>query len=108
MALLAPAAGPAVRSDQDLIQGTWVSVAGPREARLLIAGHRFAFEFVGGDLYMGTFDLATGKMDLHTEAGPEKHVGTVTRCLYQLDGGVLRWCPGKPGSDRRPDTFPDV
>jgi uncharacterized protein (TIGR03067 family) len=109
MAVLAPAAESAVRSDQDQIQGTWVSVAGPKEARFLIAGHRFTFEFVGGDIYMGTFDLvAPGQMDLHTEAGPVKHVGTATRCIYQLHGGVLRWCPGKPGAEQRPATFPDV
>jgi uncharacterized protein (TIGR03067 family) len=108
MAVLAPAAEPKVRTDLELIQGVWVSVAGPREARLLIAGNRFTFEFVGGDIYMGVFDLAPGQMDMHIEAGPDKHVDTVTRCLYQLEGGVLRWCPGKPGSNKRPNAFPDV
>jgi hypothetical protein len=108
MAVLAPAAEPTTRSDLELIQGVWVTVAGPREARLLIAGRRFTFEFVGGDIYMGTFDLAPGKMDMHIEAGPAKHVGCWSRCIFQLDGGVLRWCPGKPGSDRRPTCFPDV
>jgi uncharacterized protein (TIGR03067 family) len=108
MAVLSPAAAPSVRTDLDLIQGSWASVAGPKEARFLIAGNRFAFEFLGGDVYIGTFKLDRGDMDLHTEAGPEKHVGTVTKCIYQLQGGVLRWCPGKPGSDRRPLSFPDV
>ena len=103
----APAAEPSTRSDLELIQGVWVSVAGPREARLLIAGRRFAFEFVGGELYMGTFDLSAGQMDLHIEEGPE-HTGCCTRCIYQLDGGVLRWCPGRPGSEKRPSRFPDV
>ena len=107
MPVLAPAAEPSLRSDLEAIQGVWVSVAGPREARLLIAGRRFAFEFVGGDLYMGTFDLSPGQMDLHIEEGPE-HAGCCTRCIYQLDGGVLRWCPGRPGSDKRPSRFPDV
>jgi uncharacterized protein (TIGR03067 family) len=108
MAVLAPAAGPAVRTDRESLQGSWASVAGPREARFLIAGDRFTFEFVGGDIYMGTFALSPGGMDMTTDAGPTDHVGTVTRCLYQLDGGVLRWCPGKPGSARRPAAFPDV
>ena len=107
MTVAAPAAEPSTRSDLELIQGVWVSVAGPREARLLIAGRRFTFEFVGGDLYMGTFDLSPGQMDLHVEEGPE-HVGCCTRCIYQLDGGVLRWCPGRPGSEKRPSRFPDV
>jgi uncharacterized protein (TIGR03067 family) len=108
MAVLAPAAETAVRSDLELIQGVWTSVAGPRETRLLIAGHRFTIEFVGGELYMGTFDLAPGKMDMHIEEGPREHVGRFSRCIYQLEGGVLRWCPGRPGSDRRPTAFPDV
>ncbi len=107
MAVLAPVAEPSLRSDLDRIQGVWVSVAGPREARLLVAGRRYAFEFVGGDLYMGTLDLSPGQMDLHIEEGPE-HVGRCTKCIYQLDGGVLRWCPGRPGSEKRPTTFHDV
>jgi uncharacterized protein (TIGR03067 family) len=108
MAVLAPAAQTATRSDLELLQGVWTSVAGPRETRLLIAGHRFTIEFVGGELYMGTFDLAPGKMDMHIEEGPREHVGRFSRCIYQLEGGVLRWCPGRPGSDRRPTAFPDV
>lgn len=106
-----PALAPAesgVRSEVDLIQGVWVSVAGPREARLLIAGRRYAFEFVGGDIYMGTFDLSPGQMDMHIEEGPADHVGHCSRCIFQLDGGVLRWCPGRPGSEKRPSAFHDV
>lgn len=108
MAVLAPPAESAVRSDQELIQGAWVSVAGPREARLLIAGRRFTIELDGDDIYMGTFDLAPGEMDILIEAGPAKYAGSVSRCIYQLEGGVLRWCPGRPGSDQRPAAFPDV
>ena len=107
MTVLAPAAEPSLRSDLELIQGVWVSVAGPREVRLLIAGRRYAFEFVGGELYMGTFDLAPGQMDMHIEEGPE-HTGCCTKCIYQLEGGVLRWCPGCPGSEKRPSRFHDV
>ena len=106
MPVLAPAAA-AVRTDLELLRGVWTSVAGPREARLLVAGHRFTFEFADGELYMGTLALMPGRMDMHIEEGPA-HVGLVTRCLYSLEGGVLRWCPGKPGSDRRPAAFPSV
>jgi hypothetical protein len=108
MAVLAPAAEPTTRTDLELVQGVWVSVAGPREARLLISGHRFSFEFVGGDLYMGTFDLAHGRMDMHIEAGPAEHIGLWSRCIYQFEEGHLRWRPGRPGSDRRPTKFHDV
>jgi uncharacterized protein (TIGR03067 family) len=107
MAVLAPSPSP-TRADLEAIQGVWESVAGPREARFLVAGNRFTFEFVGGDVYMGTFDLGPNQIDMHIEAGPAKHVGTLSRCLYKLEGGVLRWCPGRPGSDRRPSSFPDV
>jgi uncharacterized protein (TIGR03067 family) len=107
MPAVAPAVEPGLRSDLELLQGVWVSVAGPREARLLVAGRRYAFEFVGGELYMGTFDLAPGQMDMHIEEGPD-HTGCCTKCIYQLDGGVLRWCPGQPGSEKRPSRFPDV
>ena len=108
MPALAAAAGPATRSDLDQLQGVWTSVAGPREARLLVAGSRFAFEFVGGDVYIGTFTLAPGQMDMHVEEGPAEVRGQTTACLYHVEGGVLRWCPGRPGSGRRPGAFPSV
>ena len=110
MPAVAPAAAPGLRSELELLQGSWETVAGPKAARLLVAGRRFAFEFVGGDIYMGTLDLAagsTGAMDMHVEEGPAEHRGT-SKCLYQLDGGVLRWCPGRPGTGKRPAAFPDV
>ena len=108
MPALAAAAGPATRPDLDQLQGVWTSVAGPREARLLVAGSRFAFEFVGGDVYIGTFTLAPGQMDMHVEEGPAEVRGQTTACLYHVEGGVLRWCPGRPGSGRRPGAFPSV
>ncbi|MFO0851149.1 MAG: hypothetical protein U0871_21725 [Gemmataceae bacterium] len=107
MPALAAAAGPSARTDHDHLQGAWVSVAGPREARLLVAGRRFTIE-LGGDIYMGTFDLTPGGMVMHIDAGPAKYVGAAAHCLYQLDSGVLRWCPGRPGSGRPPAAFPDV
>ncbi len=111
MPLIAKAPASAVGTEQQALQGVWNSVAGPRDARLLIAGNRFTFEFVGGDLYMGTIGLEPGnlgQMDLQIEAGPEEHVGQVSLCIYQLESGVLRWCPGRPGSNRRLTTFPSV
>ncbi len=105
----AVATTPRSRStDLDQLQGTWLSVAGPCEARLLIAGRRFTFEFVGGELYMGTIQLADGHMDMFIEEGPPDYKGQDALCLIQLDGGVLRWCPGKPGSGRRHSSFPSV
>jgi hypothetical protein len=108
MAVLAPVAEPTLHANLELLQGVWVSVAGPRSARFLIAGRRFTVEFVGGDIYMGTFEVHPGGMDMHIEEGPSEHVGRLARCIFQLEGGVLRWCPGRPGSDKRPSAFPDV
>jgi hypothetical protein len=107
MSVLAPSA-PRLRPDLDSLQGVWESVAGPRPARLLVAGRHYTFEFVGGALYMGTFDIAAGHMDMHIAEGPPEHAGRFVRCLYALDGGVLRFCAGRPGSDRRPADFADV
>ena len=100
-------------SDLDLLQGSWVSVAGPVEARLLIAGNHYAFEFVGGDVYMGTFDLAPGSggphhMDMRIEEGPTTDKGKTALCIYQVEGDVLRWCPARVGSGRRVSAFPRV
>jgi hypothetical protein len=110
MPALAPAANQAAhRKDLEQLQGSWTSIAGPREARFLIAGNRYAFEFVGGDVYMGTFELAAGgHMDMHVDEGPADHKGQTAPCIYQVDGGVLRWCPGRIGSGRRLSAFPSV
>src|SRR5262245_7683892 len=108
MPVLAPAASPLGLTDLDHLQGAWTSVAGPREARLLVAVNRFTFEFIGGDIYMGTLDFGPDGMDLRIEAGPAEHQGKVALCLHRLEGGVLRWCPGRPGSGRRPREFPLV
>ena len=86
----------------------------PRRPACSIAGTRFTIEFIGGDLYMGTFKLVSGQkseprhMDMLIEEGPPEHAGRPSLCIYQLDGGVLRWCPGRPGTTRRPAAFPDV
>jgi hypothetical protein len=106
-----PAVAPAeakTRSDLDQLQGVWTSVAGPCEARFLIAGNRFSFEFVGGEIYIGTFKLAPGEMDMLIEEGPADHKGQFAPCIYHVEGGVLRWCPGRIGSGRRLSAFPSV
>jgi hypothetical protein len=108
MPVLAPVADPPPLSALEQLQGAWISVAGPCEARLLIAGNRYTFEFVDGDIYMGTFELAPGGMDMRIEAGPPDLQGKVALCLCQVEGGVLRWCPGRPGSGRRLSSFPRV
>ncbi len=108
MALLAPAVEPQTHTDLDRLQGSWTSVAGPREARFLVAGNRFTFEIVGGDIYMGTLELGRDGMNMHIDAGPKEHQGKVAHCLFRVEGGVLQWCPGRPGSGRRPSAFPLV
>ncbi|HJZ60196.1 MAG TPA: hypothetical protein VKE74_34960, partial [Gemmataceae bacterium] len=113
MPAVAPAAAvPKTRFDLEQLQGAWTSVAGPCEARLLVAGSRFTFEFVGGDIYMGILELAPGPgpqhMDMRIEEGPPGDRGQVALCIYQVEGGVLRWCPFKPGSGRRLAAFPSV
>ena len=95
-------------SDLDQLQGAWTSVAGPCEARLLVCGNRYSFEFLGGDIYMGTLEFGPDGMEMRIEVGPEDHYGKVAQCLFRLEGGVLRWCPGRPGSNRRPSSFPLV
>ena len=58
MAAAVPAAARTCsRTDLDALQGAWVTVAGPREAKLLVAGNRFAVEFEDGTIYMGSFTL---------------------------------------------------
>jgi uncharacterized protein (TIGR03067 family) len=111
--LEAPAAARAeTRTDLDQLQGAWVSVAGLRSAKLLIAGSRYTFEFHDGDIYMGTFFLddeeTPRQIDMLIEEGPTKEKGLISLCVYHLEGDVLRWCPTKPGSDRRLRSFPSV
>lgn len=100
------------QSDLDLLQGAWRTVAGRRHARLLIAGQRFTFEIEDGDIYMGTIfldDEASPKqMDMLVEEGPAHVKGLIALCIFHVDGDVLRWCPTKPGSDRRLRGFPSV
>jgi uncharacterized protein (TIGR03067 family) len=118
MSMSAPAAPTAKtqhRSELEQLQGSWKSVAGRREAKLLIAGNRFTFEFCtgdGGGLYMGTFVLdpeaAPKRMDMVIDEGVGEHRGQHALCIYHLESDILRWCPTKPGSRARLTSFPSV
>ena len=114
MPAVAPAAATsaAIRADLELLQGSWATIAGPKEARLLIAGHRYAFEFVGGEVYEGTIRLdanaCPARMDMRIEEGPGAHKGQLAMCIYHVDGDVLRWCPTVPGAGYRLTRFPSV
>lgn len=108
MPVLARAPEPQTLSGLEQLQGAWISVAGPCEARFLIVGNRYSFEFLGADIYMGTLSIGPDGMDMTIEAGPREQQGKVSLCLYRLEGGVLQWSPGRPGSNRRPTSFPLV
>lgn len=107
------AVGTRPQTDLELLQGAWTAVAGPKEARLLIAGNRFAFEFLdSGVIYIGNFLLDTRsepkQMDMRIDAGPDAYRGQLALCIYHLESDVLHWCPTRPGSGYRLDSFPSV
>jgi uncharacterized protein (TIGR03067 family) len=66
--------------------------------------------FQGGDTYLGTFRLGPDQqpkaMDVRIDEGPARHRGKIARCIYELDGDDLRWCPAEPGVEERPPAFP--
>jgi uncharacterized protein (TIGR03067 family) len=105
-------AGPRTRPDLDELQGVWVSVAGLHEARLVVCGSRYTFELSTGDVYMGVLALDPDerpcRMDMKVEEGPARYRGQTGFCIYHLEGGVLRWCPTRPGSGLRLSGFPSV
>ncbi len=113
-ALSAPAARTQQHADLDLLQGAWKTIAGRREARLLIVGSRFAFEYCDGDghIYMGSLTIdahaVPKRMDLLIEEGLDHHKGQLALCIYQLESDIMRWCPSKPGSMVRLTGFPSV
>ena len=91
----------ALHTDLQLLQGTWVSAAGRREAELLVAGRLFTFRYKGGDVYMGAFWLDPSRaprvMDMRIDEGPGKHRGKVALCVYELDGDRLAGAPPSRG-----------
>jgi uncharacterized protein (TIGR03067 family) len=98
------------RQDLDRLQGAWVSVAGRHEINLLIAGSHFAVKFKNGPVYMGTLRLdpnqAPRAMDMVITEGPERHQWKTSLCIYEMEGDLLRWCPGEPGRKDRLTDFP--
>lgn len=113
-ALSARAARTHRPTDLDQLQGSWKTIAGRREARLLVIGNRFAFEFCDGDghIYIGSLDLdgsgSPKRMDMVIDEGPDGHKGQTALCIYHLDGDILHWCPTKPGAKARVSAFPSV
>lgn len=100
------------KTDLDKIQGAWTSIAGPRDCRLLISGNHYAFEIIDGDIYIGTFDIqpeaSPRRMNMTVAAGPEGHRNQSARCIYHIEGDVLRWCASKPGSKCDLNSFPSI
>ena len=107
-----PAASLATGTHLEHLQGVWKAIAGRRAARFRITEMRFTFEFVGGEVYEGTFRLDTNacpaRMDMRIEEGPGAHKGQLAMCIYHVDGDVLRWCPTVPGAGYRLTRFPSV
>ena len=99
-----------LHTDLQNLQGTWITIAGRREAELLVAGKLFTFRFKDADVYMGAFWLdPRGRpraMDMRIDEGPSKHRAKVALCVYELDGAHLRWCPTEPGTTERLTDFP--
>jgi uncharacterized protein (TIGR03067 family) len=101
-----------VLHDLQMLQGTWMSVSGRRQAELLFAGHHYTVRFMDGDLYMGTFALSPDGhprvMEMTIDEGPDNHLGKVARCLYDVAPDALRWCAPEPGATERLGSFPSV
>ncbi len=97
-------------TDLEQLQGAWVSVSGRRPAEFIISGYLFAVRFRDGDTYLGTFRLGPEErprtMDMRIDEGPAHHRGKIARCIYELDGDTLRWCPAEPGVEERLKDFP--
>jgi uncharacterized protein (TIGR03067 family) len=100
------------RSDLERLQGTWLAVAGKKQAEFVFSDYLFAVRFADGETYLGTFRLnpeARPKtMDMRIDEGPARHRGKIARCAYELDGDTLRWCTGEVGAEERLTTFPAV
>jgi uncharacterized protein (TIGR03067 family) len=99
-----------VPTDLERLQGTWRFVLGRRPAELVISDYLFAMRFADGETYLGIFRLGPESrpkiMDMRIDEGPARHRGKIARCIYELDGDTLRWCPAEPGSEQRLTTFP--
>jgi uncharacterized protein (TIGR03067 family) len=100
------------RSDLERLQGSWLFVAGRRQAEFHITGGRYTVSFQDGLTYKGTFDLVPGVLpraiDMYIEEGPDRHQGKTALCVYELIGSRLRWCATEPGTPDRLTAFPSV
>jgi uncharacterized protein (TIGR03067 family) len=94
----------------ELLQGLWITVAGRRQAELLVAGGHYSIRFDDDSIYMGRFDCdpdAQPKaMDIHVGEGPPAHKGKTALAIYELAGDTLRWCVTAPGRKDRLTAFP--
>jgi uncharacterized protein (TIGR03067 family) len=94
------------------LQGDWLTIEGRRAGELFISGQTFTLRFLDRTFYKGTFELHTDQMPramvMHVEDGPPKHKGKTAWCVYELEIGMLRWCPTEPGSDERLTEFPGM
>jgi uncharacterized protein (TIGR03067 family) len=104
-------ADPEAPSELEAFQGTWLSVAGRREAELLISGNHFAVRFADGDIYIGVFELNSidipRAMAMHIHEGPTRHKDKTALCIYEFDGHHLHWCAAMPGQSERLAAFPE-
>jgi uncharacterized protein (TIGR03067 family) len=93
----------AVRPDFELLQGSWTSAGGRRQAEFLISGFHFTLRFADGDIYMGSFALDTNArprgMTVRIDEGPARHRGLSALCIYEVAGDELRWCTPGPGAE---------
>ena len=104
-------------TDLEHLQGEWLTIEGRRAGELFIRGQSYALRFLDGTSYEGTFELhaavdegeeAPRHMLMHINDGPPKHRGKSAWCIYALEVGQLRWCPGEPGSGEKLAAFPDL
>jgi uncharacterized protein (TIGR03067 family) len=97
-------------TDLEALQGVWFSVAGRREAEMLVSGTHFAVRFADGDIYIGEFELdllsTPRTMAMRVREGPARHKGKTALCIYELADDGLRWCAGSPGRTERLTAFP--
>jgi uncharacterized protein (TIGR03067 family) len=99
-------------TDLERLQGTWMAVSGRQHVEFVVSDYLFAMRFRDGETCLGTFRLGPQcrpkTMDMRIDEGPARYRGKIARCIYELDGDTLRWCPAEPGNEQRPSTFPSA
>ncbi len=98
------------REETARLQGVWVYVSGRWPARIHFSGEHFTIHLDSRGTYEGTFHADPtqnpGALDLTIDDGPDPYRGLTARCIYNLDGDWLWWCPNEPGRSERLATFP--